>query len=323
MSFILAFGSAVLLTPVAAWVGLRLGVVDRPSEDPLKIHRAPTSLLGGVAVVISALGVASAIDGPPPGAVLAAVAVALLAGLVDDVRPVGPGARLLLQAAAGVVLVMGGLRVEALGGLGAAGVILLVLACSNGVNLLDGQNGLAGGLAALASLGLVALGVLEGTSSATLGLALAGALIGFLPWNLASAPVFLGNGGAYAVGTLLAILAVNTTSGAGWSALLGAGLCLGVFAFELTFTVARRVLARRPLLPGDRLHSYDLLAARLGERKRSTILLWVVGGILAGLPSVIEPLPIAVEASVTAAAWIAAMVFGFLLYSRLAGRTHP
>jgi UDP-GlcNAc:undecaprenyl-phosphate GlcNAc-1-phosphate transferase len=323
MSFVIGFGLAAVLTPAAKWLGLRWGMVDRPTGEPLKIHGSPTSVLGGVAVVAAALGATAVLGESVPAAVLGAVVACLLAGLLDDVRPMGPGIRLLLQAAAGGILVAGGFRLEPLGDLGAVGVIFLVLACTNGVNILDGQDGLAGGLAALASLGLAALGLAQGADTATLGLALGGALIGFLMWNLSSARVFLGNGGAYAVGVLLAVLAVTATADGEWSSLVAAATCLGVFAFELTFTVARRLLTGRPLLPGDRLHSYDLLAARLGDRRRSTMVFWGIGAILGLLPLLVEAVPIGVGVSVAAATWIALMVAAFFLYSRTDQRTEP
>ena len=117
---------------------------------------------------------------------------------------------------------------------------------------------------------------------ASLGLALAGALAGFLLWNRPPASIFLGNGGAYAVGLLLATMTAAIATAGGWRGLAAAGVCLGVFAFELTFTVVRRLRSRTRLTEGDREHTYDILAMRLGSRPRSTAVLLGAGAACAG-----------------------------------------
>ena len=94
--------------------------------------------------------------------------------------------------------------------------------------------------------------------------------------------MFLGNGGAYGLGALLTVLAAQATNGHGWHGLLAAALCLGVFAFELTFTVVRRLLGSQRLATGDRRHSYDLLGRSRGNRDRSTLALWTLAAVSAG-----------------------------------------
>jgi UDP-GlcNAc:undecaprenyl-phosphate GlcNAc-1-phosphate transferase len=278
MPFLLGLGLGLALVPVARWAGLASGLVDRPG-DPLRIHDRPVPLLGGAAVVGAAL-IGTALFGTVSPWVAGAAILALLAGLADDVRPLPVWLRLAAQAAAGGLLVAGGFRLTPLGPLGAAAVVVLVLLAANAVNILDGQDGLAGGLAAIAAAALVGLaGWSDRSAAGVLGLALAGALLAFLLWNRPPARIFLGNGGAYALGTLLAVLVVGTTDG--WVLLVAAALCLAVFAFELVFTVVRRVRAGDPLTAGDRRHSYDLLAERLGGRTTSTLAFWGLG-LLAG-----------------------------------------
>ncbi len=298
---VLALAIAVVVTPVARSVGLRLEIVDRAGDDPLKVHPDPIPVLGGIAVIVAAFG-AAAVGEWPSGWVVGAVTLALVTGLVDDLRRLPPGARVLLQTAAGVMLVAGGLELEVLGALGAVGTVLLVLACGNAVNLLDGQDGLAGGIAAIGSLGLAAVAAWEGQEAVSaLGLALSGGLLGFLVWNRPPARIFLGNGGAYGVGTFLAVLAAAVAS-RGWTELLAAGVCLGVLAFELAFTVVRRLGERATVFEGDRLHSYDLLAALVGSRTRATVAFWGLGLAAAGLSLAVD------RASLLGAAIVAGLV---------------
>jgi UDP-GlcNAc:undecaprenyl-phosphate GlcNAc-1-phosphate transferase len=172
--------------------------------------------------------------------------------------------------------------------------------------MIDGQDGLAGGVGVVAALGMA--GVLASIGhSAALPLAVAGALTGFVLWNRPPARVFLGDGGAYAVGVLLAASASLATS-EGWHGLLAAGACLGVFAYELVSSIARRLASAAPTIHGDRDHSYDRLADRLDSRVRSTLVMLALG-VIASLVGVAvvridAPLPgvaLVVAVSLTAA----------------------
>ena len=193
-------------------------------------------------------------------------------------------------------------------------LVLATVACCNAVNMMDGQDGLAPGLGAIAGLGLAGLAVGSGTSSA-LGLAVAGASLGFLVWNRPPARTFLGDGGAYALGVLL--VAAAAPAAADWPALLGVVLCLALFVIELTSTVLRRLLAASPALRGDRDHTYDRLAAALGSRSRSTLVVCGIGGILALLGQPVAHLHIPLAALLTVGPGVV-LAFGLVI---VAGRT--
>lgn len=308
----IALMAAVALTPIAGRLGLAVGLVDRP--DPggtLKIHTRAIPILGGLAVVAAML-VSTALTAGSEVAVTGAIGLMLVAGLIDDVRPLPPWIRLVAMVGVGAVLVVGGVSVYPLAAVGGVATVGLVLACTNAVNLIDGQDGLAAGVVSLAALGLTALTGDPGTDR--LGLALAGALVGFLVWNRPPARIFLGNGGAYAAGTALAVLAAQATASSGWTGLLGSGLCLGVLAYELAFTVIRRLRSGASLTDGDRLHTYDLLALRIG-RTRSTVTLWIAGAVAAGLGFVVAALPVAGGVAIVIAACVAGAVLGRYLWS--------
>jgi UDP-GlcNAc:undecaprenyl-phosphate/decaprenyl-phosphate GlcNAc-1-phosphate transferase len=306
-AFVLALG----LCAIARRVGIAVGIVDRPSESELKIHTRPVSLLGGVAVVLAVLGALGAFQTMPPPLIVAAVLAALGGGLLDDVHPLPPAPRVLVLASSGVLLA---LEVHP-AVVGAIGVILLVLACANAVNLLDGQDGLIGGLGVLAGLGLAAVSATLGVHAATdLSLALAGALAGFLVWNRPPARIFLGNGGAYVVGAALAAVSALIVVSSGWQGLLASGMVLGIFVFETSFTVARRLVARDALTRGDRLHSYDLLAVRMGSRTRSTLVLWAVALAAAGLGAAMAWLPVAAGVLLALIGASAASASGIVLW---------
>jgi UDP-GlcNAc:undecaprenyl-phosphate GlcNAc-1-phosphate transferase len=286
MPFLLALGAGVVLMPVARRLGLAAGMVDRPG-DPLRIHQEPVPLLGGLAVALAAL-VGASLAGPSWGTV-GGVAVALAVGLVDDRRPLSAWARLAGQAAAGALLAWAGYTLAPLGVAGPLGIVVATVLLTNAVNIVDGQDGLAGGLAAIAALGLASAGGIDATRDGdAMGLALAGALVAFLLWNRPPARIFLGNGGAYAVGVLLLVPAVEVTNRRGWPGLLVATVVLGVFAFELLYTVVRRGRSRVPVMAGDRAHSYDAVARAVGTRARSTLLFWGLGAVAAGVGVLVD-----------------------------------
>jgi UDP-GlcNAc:undecaprenyl-phosphate GlcNAc-1-phosphate transferase len=307
MPFFIAIGLALILTWAARRVGLSTGLVDRPppagaGADGLKIHSVPIPVLGGLGVMAAALGTLLLTgDGLQP-AVVAGVVLATAVGLADDARPLGAAVRMAALTAAGVLLAIG-LPLEQLSPLARPGVVLLLLLLANAVNLIDGQDGLAGGLSAIACAGLAAVIAANGGDPAV-AVAIAGAVVGFLAWNLPPARVFLGNGGAYGLGALLTVLATHATLGHGWHGLLAAALCLGVFAFELTFTVVRRLLASQGLATGDRRHSYDLLARYAGNRDRSTLALWTLGAVSAGAGYAADQVSLAAAITMLAVAFV-------------------
>jgi UDP-GlcNAc:undecaprenyl-phosphate/decaprenyl-phosphate GlcNAc-1-phosphate transferase len=288
MSLIASLVIALILTPVFSRVALAVGIVDRPADDGLKIHRDAIPLLGGAAVVVASISI-SLSEAPP--AVPLAIAIAFASGIIDDIRPLPPWVRLAIHTGTAVLLVLGGVQFTPVAALDIPAAIVIVLACVNATNMIDGQDGLAGGSAAIAALGLAVLAWQSGNSwTPILATALAGAAVGFLFYNLPPARIFLGNGGAYAVGLMLAITAGTVGAAGGWRGLLASGACLGVFAFEFVFTMVRRVVSHAGLTTGDRLHSYDLMAERVG-RNRATILFWMLGVGAAGLGILISFVP--------------------------------
>jgi UDP-GlcNAc:undecaprenyl-phosphate GlcNAc-1-phosphate transferase len=321
MPFFIAIALALVLTWFARRIGLATGLVDQPPPTgsggarELKIHTVPIPVLGGLGVMLAVPATLLLEGRDLPLAVTVAVAFATGVGLVDDARPLPASVRLVALAGAGVLLAVG-LPLDPLGKfelLARIGTVVLVLLLANAVNLIDGQDGLAGGLGAIACCGLAAL-MMANEQDPLLAVALAGALVGFLAWNLPPARVFLGNGGAYGLGALLTVLAAQATLAHGWHGVLAAGLCLGVFAFELTFTVVRRLVASQGLATGDRRHSYDLLGRSRGNRDRSTLALWTLGAVSAGAGYAADQVSLAAAATMIAVAGVIGTAAGGRLW---------
>jgi UDP-GlcNAc:undecaprenyl-phosphate/decaprenyl-phosphate GlcNAc-1-phosphate transferase len=315
VAFAVALALGAVLCPIAGWAGRKLGLIDRPGPDDLKIHRRAVPVTGGSAALLAAVVTAAIIgDRFVLGAWLGAV-VGFVVGTADDRRPLPPMVRVggvVLAAVAFVVLTP---VARTAGPLWWVTALLLVLVCANAVNIVDGQDGLAGGLAVVAALALSLLLSAAGlTSIALTALAVAGALLGFLVWNRPPARIFLGNGGAYGVGTLLGILSWFLAGIGGVRGLLAAGACLAPFAFEVVFTVARRIRGGATLAGGDRLHSYDLVARTAG-RAASTIVFVILGILCGGVGILIWFVPVAGIPLAVAAALLGGL-WGVLLWSR-------
>jgi len=309
----LALVLSLVLTPLARAVSRRLGVVDRPNDR--KIHGTPMPTLGGLAFLAAFLLVLAASDA---GFFRASAALpeslrkawlwglppVLAIALVDDVRGVSARWKALIHLAAAVLAVRAGLvlgpEIHVLGETVRLGVLSIplsiawIVGVTSAFNLVDGLDGLSAGLALLSALGLSPLLFLAGAGGAgTAALVLAGALAGFLPYNVHPARVFLGDAGASGLGFLLAGLALAGTGLPTGLGALAPLVVLGLPVAETFLSIGRRLVLRAQgrgngVFEADRDHVHHRLL-RLGVRHaRAVLLLWTVGlaCALAGLASV-------------------------------------
>jgi UDP-GlcNAc:undecaprenyl-phosphate GlcNAc-1-phosphate transferase len=155
-----------------------------------------------------------------------------------------------------------------------------VVALLNAVNLLDGQDGLAACVGIVSALGFALLG----GDAAAFGAALAGGLAGFLVFNRPPARIYLGDGGAYLVGTALALAVPLTENGpTDWAVWFAAPLIVAVPLADTAVAIIRRARTGAGLLVGDRSHVYDQLVDRGSSVAASTLLCAAAQVVLAGL----------------------------------------
>lgn len=249
MALIVGFVVTVLVTPVAARVATRLGIVDEPG--PLKVHTKVVPYLGGVAVLAALLGPVLGVR----ASLLVPLALACALGLVDDAWGLRPSIRIAAEIGIGVSAALA-VGHHDLGRVALGVVAVLVLV--NAVNLLDGLDGLAAGVTIAAAAGFY---VLLAGAGATLALVLAGAAAGFLVWNAPPARVYLGDSGSYLIGTALAMLFLVAAQYPA-AKVSGACLFLAVPVADTAIAIVRRLRAGRPLFAGDRGHVYDQLVDR-------------------------------------------------------------
>ncbi|NUT56765.1 MAG: hypothetical protein HOQ03_12385 [Thermoleophilia bacterium] len=253
---------------------LRAGVGKRLVADPTgqRWHTSSTPLFGGVGIFLGLLAGAGAAvaAGATDGSsellgILGGCAILFVAGFVDDVYTLKPLAKLAAQFGAAAVVLASGLNVEIVGNdvlATAIGVVWLV-GIANAFNLLDNMDGLAASLAAVscAVFALAALAQDSGELALVVALALGGACLGFLPFNLRpgrSATVFMGDSGSQVIGFGLAAIALAsswTTAGATVASLVLPLLVLAIPILDTTLVTVRRTLERRPVTQGGTDHS--------------------------------------------------------------------
>lgn len=252
-----ALAASFLLADGWRRFALRRGHVDQP--DARRLHRQPTPRGGGIGIALVLLAVTPWLGG---GGLAFAAGLVLCAGagLLDDLRPLPPLAKLALQAAGALCLawtwpLLPGLWGEPAGiVLGALGVLVLV----NLWNFMDGSNGLAASQAMLAAPVLALLGPSPATT--VLATALAAACLGFLPLNFPRARLFLGDVGSHALGYglgALALLAAPAAGQAAWLLLLPASAML----LDAGLTLLSRALRRQVLWRAHREHVYQRAVA--------------------------------------------------------------
>jgi UDP-GlcNAc:undecaprenyl-phosphate/decaprenyl-phosphate GlcNAc-1-phosphate transferase len=175
----------------------------------------------------------------------------------------------------------------------------------NGVNMVDGIDGLAAaaGVMSAAALAIIAAG--SGTCAEVIAVALAGSTAGFLLHNRPPARLFLGDNGAYLLAGALAVVVLS--EGTTWPSTLGGLTCLGVFDLDLSLSVVRRISRGVRLTGGDRGHLYDQLRSRGASYDRTLTTMLVVHAALITAGIVIASLPTIVAFVATGVVWTAAL----------------
>ena len=249
----------VLLEPfVLRWLRRR-SVVDIPNYR--SSHSGPVPRGGGIAVVIG-IAAGSLAASRATWAVVAPLEAFALLGLSDDLRPRPAALRLAAQLFLGATAGVAAAWVLDIPEPSMAAQILLgavaIPAAVNAVNFMDGIDGMTG-LNALVSGGLLAIAAQHAGAGeiAVVAVAIAAAGIGFLPWNMVAARVFLGDVGSYGIGAGLGICAVAIWF-AGGGALAAVGP-LALYFADTGFVILRRLARRESILEAHRDHVYQRL----------------------------------------------------------------
>ena len=310
-------------TPVVVKVARRVGWVVQP--DPRRIHKVATPDVGGIAMFIGfvvAFGVARLMDtfdplfarNSEPRGVLFAAGLMFIIGFIDDIREISAPAKMIGTVLVGVVLVVYGVtmfyfRIPFFDVWNLADewvpliTVLWLLGMTNAINLIDGLDGLAAGIVAIAGgafflyaqhLADPSVGMLTQPNLGPMIAILAvGVCVGFLPHNFNPARVFMGDGGALLLGLLMAISTsvVGGRADPYQQAYIGQTyfflaplfiplLILGVPILDTLFAILRRAVRRQGVASADKGHLHHRLIEMGHGQRRAVLILWTWTALL-------------------------------------------
>ena len=294
---------AFIATPVVRSLAFKIGAVDVP-KDNRRMHNHPIPRMGGLAIffsfILSAL-IFVPLSTPVRGMLLGGVIIVIL-GIFDDIYALPALPKFFVQIAAALVAVLMGNQIDILSNpnifssepywvLGIWSIpisVLWIVGITNAVNLIDGLDGLACGVSTISSMTMlvIALTVAE-PDTALLMAALAGACIGFLPYNLNPAKIFMGDTGSTFLGFILATVSIDGRCKS--YALISFAvpfLMLGLPIFDTCFAIFRRVSHGQSPMAPDRGHIHHRLIDMGFSQKQAVAVLYIISAIL-GLSAVV------------------------------------
>lgn len=296
MPLAVAFLATLALTPLAGGLARRAGAVDRPSERGVNL-RPDMPLWGGLAVaagfvlaLLATLLFAERIAAAQGlRAMLAGGALILATGLWDDRFGMSAWPKLSCQFAAAALAVAGGFEIARLTDPFTMQMVdlprwvvwpvslLWIIGITNAVNLLDGLDGLAAGVGAIigGTLTVIAFQAHQ-PLGVCIGLALVGALLGFLPHNFAPARLFLGDTGSMFIGYVLALLALEGYRRVSLITFVVPLLALAMPILDTSLSIVRRVRMRAPILSADRMHLHHRLLDYEGSTRGAVLQFYLV-----------------------------------------------
>ncbi len=299
VGFIISFAA----TPIVKSFAEKVGAIDMPGEAR-RVHNHPIPRMGGLAIFLGFLLsvlLFVPMSRPLEGVLLGSVII-VATGAVDDVVSLKAWVKLLLQIAAACVAVYYGVRIEVLGNLNIFSsndyvtlaswsvpiTVLWIVGITNSVNLIDGLDGLAVGVSTISSLTMLVIALLVADSSVAVVLAaLVGACIGFMPYNLNPAKIFMGDTGSLLLGYVLATMSVLGLFK--FYALVSFAvpvLAIAVPLFDTIFAFFRRLIhGQNPMHP-DRGHFHHRLIDMGLSQKQAVAVLYTISAIL-GLAAVV------------------------------------
>lgn len=321
--YIIPFAIALIVSffssPIAKKIAVRLNAIDVPKDDR-RMHKKPIPLMGGLAVIAGFLvsiiyiflvyrptELLMWLDGVSSTKILGfftGMLIIIAMGAYDDIHPLSSKVKFPIQLLAAAIVVFTGTKIKFItisisdvryvsvdDTLSIVLSIFWIVGITNAINLIDGLDGLSAGVSGIASISLFFVSVMMAPDVhvifSVLYIALAGAVMGFLPFNFNPAKIFIGSTGAYFLGFMLSVISIEGATKA-YTALtmVVSMIALGLPIFDTLFAILRRVANRRPIGEGDRGHIHHRLVDMGISPKFSVTILYVVSGAL-GLISIL------------------------------------
>ena len=330
-TIIAAFAVAAVLsyffTPPVKNFAHKVGAIDVP-KDARRMHKKPIPRLGGLAIYggfLCSILIFGQLD-ETMLCVLLGAAIIVALGIFDDVLALGAKLKFVVQiVAAAIPVCIGDLQIGLftnlnplsdtpfvhLGILAVPVTIIWIVGITNAVNLIDGLDGLAVGVSSIAAITMLAVALLTGNMPIAITMAaLAGACIGFMPYNLNPAKIFMGDTGSTFLGYMLATVSIMGLFK--FYAVISFAvpfLILGLPIFDTANAIIRRVAAGRSPMSPDRGHVHHKLIDMGFHQKQAAAILYAISATL-GLTAVVLTSSGEVKAIVLLLAVLAAILVG-------------
>jgi UDP-GlcNAc:undecaprenyl-phosphate GlcNAc-1-phosphate transferase len=330
-TIIAAFAIAAVLsyffTPPVKNFAHKVGAIDVP-KDARRMHKKPIPRLGGLAIYggfLCSILIFGQLD-ETMLCVLLGAAIIVALGIFDDVLALGAKLKFVVQiVAAAIPVCIGNLQIGLftnlnplsdtpfvhLGILAVPVTIIWIVGITNAVNLIDGLDGLAVGVSSIAAITMLAVALLTGNMPIAITMAaLAGACIGFMPYNLNPAKIFMGDTGSTFLGYMLATVSIMGLFK--FYAVISFAvpfLILGLPIFDTANAIIRRVAAGRSPMSPDRGHVHHKLIDMGFNQKQAVAILYAISATL-GLTAVVLTSSGEVKAIVLLLAVLAAILVG-------------
>ena len=302
-ALVVALLVALITTPVVKNLAVRMGAVDVP-RDGRRMHDHPIPRMGGLAIFFGFLlsvVVFMDLDGQMRGMLLGAAIIVVL-GIFDDIYSLRAMFKFVVQIIAALVAALSGNVIEIvsnpnvfssdlywdLGWLAVPVTVVWIVAITNAVNLIDGLDGLACGVSAISSMTLlvISLAISDGPV-AVLMAALTGACLGFLPYNMNPAKIFMGDTGSTFLGFILAVVSIQGLFKLYTIISFAVPfLMLGLPIFDTCFAFIRRIAHGQSPMHADRSHVHHRLIDMGLNQKQAVAVLYIISAIL-GLSAVV------------------------------------
>lgn len=296
LPMLLAFLVSYFMTPIAKRFAIKVGAIDVPKDDR-RVHTNPIPRMGGLAIYIAftvSMFIFSDLEFKKLMGIFLGSTVLVVMGMIDDVKPLRASLKLVIQIIAAMILVYFGFRIEFLTNffqesgyilfdkLSIPITIIWIIGITNTINLVDGLDGLATGIATIAALTLAYVAYSMGNIPvAVLTVMLAGSSLGFLPHNFNPASIFMGDTGAYFLGYVLAAISIEgALKGTTALTVVIPVLALGLPIFDTTFAIVRRALSGKPIFEADKGHIHHRLLHIGYDQKGAVLILYMISMLM-------------------------------------------
>lgn len=300
-AFILALAISFACTPAVRMLAIKIKAVDVP-KDNRRMHKVPIPRMGGLAIFAGFL--VSVLFFVPLGtefrSILIGALILVVLGIIDDIVALKPKTKFAGQIIAALIPALSGVSIHGIvnpfvpGQYSTLGIfsipftLIWIVGITNAVNFIDGLDGLACGVSAIATVTMFIIAVLFGeTYIALMMAALAGACLGFLPYNMNPAKIFMGDTGSMFLGYILATVSIQGLFK--FYAVISFAvpfILLGLPIFDTGFAIVRRLLKGQSPLQADRGHVHHRLIDLGFDQKQSVAILYTFSALM-GLTAVI------------------------------------